>query len=92
MTCSTDASEIIKAAATTEYPSLLVSYERMKTTPELFVRAFSAFLDITPTPEQWCDAIGRVSRQGGYVHMPGEFGPGPGNRQERSNTTTQEDS
>lgn len=62
-----------------KYPSLLLSYERLKTNPEFFIRALVDFLDIIPTPDQWVNAIGRVSNRGGYIVMPKEFGPGRGN-------------
>lgn len=69
-----------QAMMQTTLPSLLVSYERIKSTPEFFIQALSNFVGLTPTIEQWVDALGRISSRGGYLAMPREYGPGPGNQ------------
>lgn len=76
-----DETELLyRAMMKTTQPSLIASYERVKSTPEFFIQAIARFIELTPTPEQWVDALGRVSSRGGYLGMPQEFGPGPGNQ------------
>jgi hypothetical protein len=62
------------AALNTDLPSLLVSFERIKTYPEGFVDSLATFLELCPTVEQRTDAIQRISFRGGYLIMPKEYG------------------
>jgi len=48
-------------------PALLISYERAKCWPEVLIRSLAAFLDLDPSPHQWCEAIARISTRGGYL-------------------------
>ena len=58
---------IYDLVTTTTYPSLLVSYDNIKSSPEIFVKCLSGFLRLTPTGEQWAESVGRVQRSGGYL-------------------------
>jgi len=65
---------ILNRARNTDLPSLLVSYERIKSDPGRFVEMLAAFLSIPVSDKQKQEAIARVSSTGGYVVMPQDYG------------------
>jgi len=48
-------------------PTLLVSYERALSNPELFIDEICSFLGISPTEERKAEALSRTNRSGGYI-------------------------
>lgn len=56
-------------ARTAEIPTLLVSFGRLRASPEETIQHIAAFLELTPTDEQFTTAIARVNRAGGYLVM-----------------------
>ena len=61
---------LYKAATEIDLPSLFVSYERIKTSPEVFVASLAQFCGLTVSPRQRAEAMERIMPQGGYIHLP----------------------
>ncbi len=54
------------------FPTLLVSFERLRTTPDIVVLHIAEFLGLEPTAEMLADAAARVNKQGGYIKQQSE--------------------
>jgi hypothetical protein len=66
--------DVLDLAISTSHPSLVVSFERLKTMRVEFVGAVVRFLALTVTPDQLASAVGRISPVGGYPQMPDTYG------------------
>ncbi len=58
---------VLDFAASTKYPTLLVSYERAMNNPEMFVTEVAKFLHVKLTQELHQKALDRIAPQGGYL-------------------------
>lgn len=57
----------------TQFPTLLVSYERALVNPQLFLIELERFLELKPTAEQKIEALARISATGGYLMTDPEW-------------------
>lgn len=51
----------------TQFPTMLVSYERVLSNPDLFIVELERFLHLKPSDEQRTEARARISQSGGYL-------------------------
>jgi hypothetical protein len=65
---------ILSTAMSTTHPSLVVSYERIKSDPVAFADAVMLFLNLDATAKQVDEARARISPTGGYPQMPDTYG------------------
>lgn len=54
----------------TQWPALLVSYERIQSAPGVFLKSLTGFLQIDPGEERWVEALRRIRSEGGYLALP----------------------
>lgn len=48
-------------------PTILISYERLKTTTGVAIDSLESFFNVTASPQQRAEAESRISRTGGYL-------------------------
>jgi len=60
-------SRLWHVARNRRFPTLLISFERLRTTPDVTVRHIAEFLRLDASEAQIVDAMNRVNRRGGYI-------------------------